>query len=147
MFVHNFTAHPGGVRLVQSEPDLLITGPDHSGKLGIYRSQPFFRYSVYLAKCLHLATLAFLLGLGFLGGWIDLCVWAKSMLLGPPLLPWLSWRHHAREVFRDRSRNLCWYSDVAVAKPLCSRGSRQNAELTSNFPCVRTQISGVRALA
>ena len=46
MFVHNFTVHPGAVRLVQSEPDLPITGPGHSGQLGIDSSQPFFRYGV-----------------------------------------------------------------------------------------------------
>ena len=46
MIVHNFTVHPGAVWLVQSEPDLLIAGPGHSGHLGIDCSQPFVRYGV-----------------------------------------------------------------------------------------------------
>ena len=66
MIVHNFTVHPGAVWLVQSEPDLLIAGPSHSGQLGIDCPQPVFRYGIYLAQCLHLETLAFLLGLDLL---------------------------------------------------------------------------------
>ena len=31
VIVHNFTVHPGALWLVQSEPDLLIAGPGHSG--------------------------------------------------------------------------------------------------------------------
>ena len=46
MIVHNFTVHPGGVWLMQSEPNLLIAGPPHSGQLGIDSSQPFVRYGV-----------------------------------------------------------------------------------------------------
>ena len=46
MIVHNFTVHPGVVWLVQSELDLLIAGPGHSGQLGIDCSQPFFGYGV-----------------------------------------------------------------------------------------------------
>ena len=69
------------------------------------------------------------------------------MLLWPPLPAWLSRRHRTIEPFRDRTRGLCLCSAVAVAKPFCCRTSRQNAMLTSRFPCVRTQISGVQAFA
>ena len=40
MIVHDVTAHPGAVWLVQSEPDLRIAGPGHSGQLGIDCPQP-----------------------------------------------------------------------------------------------------------
>ena len=95
MIVHNFTVHPGVVWLVLSEPDLMIACPGHCGQLGIDCPQPFFRNGVQLAHCLQLETLAFLLRLDLLWGWLNLCVGAMSMLTWSLLLPWPSRRHHA----------------------------------------------------
>ena len=80
MIVHNLKVHPGAVWLVQSEPDLLIAGPGHCGQIGIGCPQPFVRNGVQLAQCLHLETLAFLLRLDLLWGWLNLCVGAISLL-------------------------------------------------------------------
>ena len=49
VIVHDFIVHPGAVRLVQSEPDLLIAGPGHRRQLGIDCLQPLVRYGVKLA--------------------------------------------------------------------------------------------------
>ena len=118
MIVHNFKVHPGVVWLVQSKPDVLIAGPGHSGQLGIDCPQPFVRNGVQLAQIFHPETLTFLLGLDLLWGWLNLCVGAMSMLMWPLLLPWPSRRHHARELYRDRTRGLCQCSAVAAFTPL-----------------------------
>ena len=68
-----------------------------------------------------------------------------SMLMWSMLLPWPSRRHHARELFRDRTRCLCLSSAVAVATPLCCCTSRQDAGVVSKCSCVRTQVSGMQA--
>ena len=85
MVVHNLTVHPGAMWLVQSEPDLLIAGPGHCGQFCFNCLQSFVRNGVQLTQCLHLETLAFLLSLDLLWGWLDVCVWAI------PLLSTLSW--------------------------------------------------------
>ena len=127
MIVHNLTVHPSVVWLVQSEPHVLIAGPGHRGQLGIGCPQPFVRNGVYLAQCLHLETLAFLLRLDLLRGWLDLCVWAMSLLTWSLLLPCSSRRHHARKLFRDRTRGLCLSSAAVVVTPVCCCTPRQDA--------------------
>ena len=71
MVVHNLTVHPGAMWLVQSEPDLLTAGPGHCGQFGFNCLQSFVRNGVQLTQCLHLETLAFLLRLDLLWGWLD----------------------------------------------------------------------------
>ena len=79
--VHNLAVHPGVVWLVQSEPDLLIAGPGHCGQLCFNCLQSFIRNGVWLAQCLHPETLAFLLRLDLLWGWLNACVWAMLLLM------------------------------------------------------------------
>ena len=74
MVVHNLTVHPGAMWLVQSEPDLLIAGPGHCGQFCFNCLQSFVRNGVQLTQCLHLETLAFLLRLDLLWGWLDVCM-------------------------------------------------------------------------
>ena len=131
--------HSASWWLVQSEPDLLIAGPGDSGQLGIDCPQPFIRNGVRLTECLHLETPAFLLWLDLLWGWLNLCVGAMSLLTCSLLLPWPSRRHHAWELFRDRTRGLCLSSAVAVVTPVCCCTSRKDSVLVSKCSCVRTQ--------
>ena len=146
MIVHNLTVHPSAVWLVQSEPDLPIAGLGHCGQLGIDCPQPFVRNGVQLAQCLHLETLAFLLRLDLLWGWLNLRVGATSLLTCSLLLPCPSRRHHARELFRDRTRGLCLSSAAVVVTPVCYCTPRQDAVLVTKSPCVRTQVSDTQAL-
>ena len=81
MVVHNLTVHPGVMWLIRSEPDLLITGPGHCGQLCFYCLQSFVRNGVHLTQFLHFETLAFLLRLDLLWGWLDVCVWAVPLLM------------------------------------------------------------------
>ena len=134
MIVHNLTVHPDAVWLVQSEPDLLIAGPGHCGQLGIDCHEPFVRNGVQLAQCLHLETLAFLLRLNLFWGWLNLCVGAMSLLMWSLLLPCPSQRHHARELFRDRTRGLCLSSAAVVVTPVCCCTPRQDAALVTKSP-------------
>ena len=105
--------HPGAVWSVQSEPDLLIAGPGHCGQLCINCPQPFVCNGVQLAQCLHLETLAFLLSFDLLRGWLDLCVWAISLLMWSFLLSFPSGRHYAQRLFCDKERFVC-HSSAAV---------------------------------
>ena len=81
MVVHNLTVHPGVMWLVQSELDLLVAGPGHCGQLCFNCLQSFIRHGVQLTQCLHFETLAFLLRLDLLWGWLDVCVWAIPLLM------------------------------------------------------------------
>ena len=104
MVVHNLTVHPGVMWLVQSEPDLLVAGPGHCGQLCFNCLQSFVRNGVQLTQCLHLETLAFLLRLDLLWGWLDVCVWAIPLLMWSLLLRCPSRRHNAWVPVRDRTR-------------------------------------------
>ena len=128
MIVHNLTVHPGAVWLFRSEPDLLIAGPGHCGQLCFNCPQSFICNGVQLAQCLHLETLAFLLRLDLLWGWLDVCVRAMPLRTWSLFLPCPSRRHYARKLFRDRTRGVC-RSSAALLSLLCAAARRDRTQL------------------
>ena len=136
MVVHNLTVHPGAMWLVQSEPDLLIAGPGHCGQFCFNCLQSFVRNGVQLTQCLHLETLAFLLRLDLLWGWLDVCVWAIPLLVRSLLLLCPPRRYNAWVPFRDRTRrSAAWCSPLRAAAH-CDRTQLMCCKLY----CDKTQL-------
>ena len=147
MVVHNLTAHPGVMWVVQSDPDLLIAGPGHFGQFCFNCLQSFVRNGVQLTQCLHLATLAFLLRFDLLWGWLDVCVRAIPLLVSSLLLLRPPRRHDAWVLVRDRTRrSAAWCSPVRVAahcdrtRLVCCRLYCDKTQLMCCILCVRTQV-------
>ena len=147
VMVHNFTVHPCAVRLIRSKPDLLVPCPGHSCQLRVDNPQPLLRYGVQLVQCFE--TVSCLLGLDFLWGRVDLWVWAVSILRLPPLLPclrWLSWRHHASELLRERTRSLRLHTATTWIVLLPCFATERRAHVNS-FLCDKTRDLSVQAFA
>ena len=147
MVVHNLATHPGVMWLVQSDPDLLIAGPGHFGQFCFNCLQSFVRNGVQLTKCLHLETLAFLLRLDLLWGWLDVCVRAIPLLVSSLFLLRPPRRHDAWVPVRDRTRrSAAWCSPVRVAahcdrtRLVCCRLYCDKTQLMCCKLCVRTQV-------
>ena len=147
MVVHNLTTHPGVMWLVQSDPDLLIAGPGHFGQFCFNCLQSFVRNGVQLTQCLHLETLAFLLRLDLLWGWLDVCVRAIPLLVTSLLLLRPPRRHDAWVPVHDRTRrSAAWCSPVRVAahcdrtRLVCCRLYCDKTQFMCCKLCVRTQV-------